>query len=254
MPNATGLPPKGQSRWPLGQFGPVNQVGIQKIFDDMVKQGFGPYILTATGPANSAAFSGVFTPMSAIPLTRLNLTGSQFDELNKQQKLKGNIIIWADVFGTPQDTRYTGVWGPNPSRQAWNCDAIDEGGAELQARFEAFNELTEEPRHIAGLYFYQLLDRLVDPAYKVWVDFLKRPHRHQDLGAPSISQCHAQLNAKYGSEINFLAGSRRNEIYLPICGSCGWPLIKRERKFPELEGRSHPAATAFAERVEFNQS
>jgi hypothetical protein len=100
--------------------------------------------------------------------------------------------------------------------------------------FETFNEVTEEPRQIAGLYFYQLLDRLVDPAYKVSVDFLKRPHRHQDLGAPSISQSLAQLNAKYGSEINFLAGGQRNEIYLPIFGSWDGCSLSESESSPNL--------------------
>ena len=62
------------------QFGPVNQAGIQQAFNDMAKQGWGPYILTATGPPSAAVFAGVFTPMSGIPLTRLNLTGQQLSE------------------------------------------------------------------------------------------------------------------------------------------------------------------------------
>jgi len=64
------------------QFGPLNQAGIQQAFDDMAKQGWGPYILTTTGPVNPAVFAGVFTPVNGIPLTRLNLTNQQFAEEN----------------------------------------------------------------------------------------------------------------------------------------------------------------------------
>ncbi len=119
------------------QFGPTNQSGIQQSFDDMAAQGFGPYILSATGPANSAVFVGVFTPMSSIPLTRLDLTGAEFAELNAQQQGKGRILLWADAFGTASDTRYTAIWGPNPSRQAWSCDGIAETGSAYKARFDA---------------------------------------------------------------------------------------------------------------------
>ncbi len=119
------------------QFGPTDQAGIQQWFDEMVAEGYGPFILSATGPANSAAFVGVFTPISSIPLTRLNLTGTEFAELNAQQQGKGRILVWADAFGTSSDTRYTAIWGPNPSRQAWSCDGIAETGSAYKARFDA---------------------------------------------------------------------------------------------------------------------
>src|SRR5260221_8098273 len=115
--------------------------------------------------------------------------------------------------------------------------------------FETFKEVTEEPRQIAGLYFYQLLDCLVDLAYKVSVDFRKRPHQYQDLGNPSIPQSLAELNAKYGSEINFLAGGQRNEIYLPIFGSWDGSSPSESDSFPNLRDDLIQAATAFAERA-----
>lgn len=150
------------------QFGPLNQAGIQQAFNDMAAQGWGPYILTATGPANSAIFAGVFTPMNGIPLTRLNLTGQQFAEENGKQQAAGRILWWADAFGTTVDPRYTAIWGPNPSRQAWNCDAIDEGGAALQARFEALTATWCRPAHIAMTPAGRLLELFVDSTIGPW--------------------------------------------------------------------------------------
>src|ERR1700736_2701995 len=83
----------------------------------------------------------------------------------------------------------------------------------------SFQHATKDPRQIAGLYFYQLLDCLVDLAYKVSADFRKRPQAYIDLGQPSIAPTLAALNAQYGSQINFLATNQRYEIYLPIFGA-----------------------------------
>jgi Beta-lactamase/Bacterial tandem repeat domain 1 len=150
------------------QFGPLDQAGIQQAFDDMAKQGWGPYILTATGPANAAVFAAVFTPMNGIPLTRLNLTGPQFETENGKQQAAGKILLWADAFGTPADTRYTAIWAPNPSRQAWSCDAIDEGDASLQGRFDALTATWCRPAHIAVTPASRHLEVFVDSTIGPW--------------------------------------------------------------------------------------
>jgi CubicO group peptidase (beta-lactamase class C family) len=143
------------------------QAGIQDAFDEMARQGWGPYILTATGPAAGAVFAAVFTPMAGIPLTRLSLTGQQFSDLNDAQQAAGRTLLWADAFGTPEDTRYTAIWGPNPEREAWNADALDEGGAELQARFDAMTASWARPAHVsvtpAGRHLEVFVDSVIGP-------------------------------------------------------------------------------------------
>ncbi|HKA22790.1 MAG TPA: hypothetical protein VKM94_17895 [Blastocatellia bacterium] len=114
---------------------------------------------------------------------------------------------------------------------------------------DSFEGATKEPRQIAGLYFYQLLDCLVDLAYKVSIDFRKRPHQYQDLGDASIPQSLAELNARYGTEINLLALGQRNEIYLPIFGSWDGSSSSESDSFPHLRDELIQAATAFAERA-----
>ena len=150
------------------QFGPLNQAGIQSAFNDMANQGWGPYILTATGPSNSAVFAGVFTPMNGIPLTRLNLSAQGFSDENGKQQAAGNILMWADAFGSSADPRYTAILGPNPSRQAWSCDAIDEGGAALQSRFEALTATRCRPAHLAVTPAGRLLELYVDSTIGTW--------------------------------------------------------------------------------------
>jgi CubicO group peptidase (beta-lactamase class C family) len=106
--------------------------------------------------------------MDAIPLTRLSLTGQQFADLNQAQQAAGRILLWADAFGTPDDTRYTAVWGPNPDREAWNVDAIDEGGAELQARFDAMTSSWARPAHVAVTPAGRHLEMFVDSLAGRW--------------------------------------------------------------------------------------
>ena len=150
------------------QFGPVDQAGMQKAFDDMVKIARGPYILTATGPASEPTFAGCFTPMPKTPLTRLNLTGKRFADLCAEQQAKGNTLIWADAFGSASDTHYTAIWGPNPTRQAWNCDAIDEKGDALQARYVGMRSVWARPAHVSVTSGHGYLELFVDSTVGEW--------------------------------------------------------------------------------------
>ena len=149
------------------QVGPLDQAGMQKAIDRLGK-GWGPAIITATGPSGSALFAGVFTPMDSIPLARLNMTGKQFTAECGGQNENGNILMWADVFGTSSNKRYAGIWGPNPSKRAWSCDPIDDSGDDLQARFEALRSAWERPAHIAVTPSGSILELFVDSTVGPW--------------------------------------------------------------------------------------
>jgi len=43
---------------------------FQQVFNEMSAKGFGPYLLSATGPANNPLIAASFRPMSPTPLTR----------------------------------------------------------------------------------------------------------------------------------------------------------------------------------------
>ena len=125
------------------------QAQFQDVFDQMADEGFGPFILTATGPKNSALFAGSFRKFDKVPLTRLNLSQQDFIDLNVDQKNKGRILLWVDSFGTVADTRYCAIWAPNPGKIAWNIDAVDEGNPERQQRFEAMRDMWARPTLVA---------------------------------------------------------------------------------------------------------
>lgn len=113
---------------------------------------------------------------------------------------------------------------------------------------KSFNEVTKEPRQIAGLYFYQLTDCLIDLAYQVSGDFRARPQLYRHLGEPAMPQTLASLNAKYGTEVGFLSKEQRSAIYKPIFGPWQGPPAADD-SFPRLRDGLILAAKAFAERA-----
>jgi hypothetical protein len=115
--------------------------------------------------------------------------------------------------------------------------------------FGSFQKVVEEPRQIAGLYFYQLLDCLVDLSYTVSCDFRKRPQLYRELGIPSIAPILAKLNVKYGTEVNLLSKTQRDEIYMPLFGNWDSLRINNDDNFPGLRDELLSAAAAFAERT-----
>ncbi len=114
---------------------------------------------------------------------------------------------------------------------------------------ESFNTVTNEPRQVAGLYFYMLLDCLVDLSYKVSQDFFGRPHLYTNLGQPSIAPILAKLNAQYGSDERLISKSQRNAIFVPVFGSSMGYSTNEKSDFPRLRDQLAEAASAFAERV-----
>jgi hypothetical protein len=111
----------------------------------------------------------------------------------------------------------------------------------------SFEDATRDPRQLAGIYFFQVLDCLVDLAYKISADFRKRPQLYRDLGQPSLAEVLARLNAKYGTEVNFLSGNERREIYLPIFGSWNGSSSSGNDSFARLSNDLVRASSAFAQ-------
>ncbi len=144
------------------------QAEFQTVFDDMASQGFGPFLITATGPKNSAKFAASFRKMSKIPLTRSNLSKAQFVALNTEQHNEGAILVWADCFGTASDPRYCAIWGPNPGKIAWNIDAVDEGGTTLQQRFAAMKGMGARPAVVSVTPAGRSMELFVDTQIGAW--------------------------------------------------------------------------------------
>ena len=144
------------------------QAEYQQTFQEMAADGFGPFIITATGPKDGALFAGSFRKMNTIPFTRSNLSKQEFINLNIERHGKGEILLWADSFGTTAEPRYCAIWGPNPERIAWNIDAVDENGSVLQQRFKAMRAVGARPALIAYTPSGKIMEAFVDSKVGKW--------------------------------------------------------------------------------------
>ena len=76
-----------------------------------------------------------------------------------------------------------------------------------------FDEVTASPREVAGLYFYQQLDMLIDLTRAVSSDFFARPHLYTDLGDPNLASDLARLHVRYGCDEKLMSREQRQQIY-----------------------------------------
>jgi hypothetical protein len=120
----------------------------------------------------------------------------------------------------------------------------------------SFEDVTREPRQVAGIYFYMVLDCLVDLAYKISRDFFKRPHLYTQLDNVVIrstelrlSEILARLHARYGSNERIPSKEQRTEIYVPIFDGAEDYSAADKGDFPCLRDQLLIAAARFAERV-----
>jgi Bacterial tandem repeat domain 1 len=64
----------------------------QATFNQMAAQGWGPLIVTATGPAHNPLFAASWFEVSPIPLTRHGMTAAEFNAQNQQAIKNGQIL------------------------------------------------------------------------------------------------------------------------------------------------------------------
>lgn len=123
----------------------------------------------------------------------------------------------------------------------------------------SFDTFTKEPHQIAGLYFYMILDCLVDLAHKISRDFFKRPHLYINLTDTkkdkeadtkiNLSELLAKLHARYGSDEKLPSKEQRFLIFEPIFGQSSNNSTNENSDFPRLRDQLVYACAAFAERV-----
>lgn len=150
------------------QFG-MDAATFQTTFDTMAKTGWGPLIVTATGPGDTPLFAASWFEVSPIPLTKFGLTAAQFTAQNQAAINNGLILRYADVYGDPGNPVYVGIWVPNTDNLAWNCDGIDDDPATLQARFNALTYGFARPTFSAETPVQHQLSLYDDSTAGAWV-------------------------------------------------------------------------------------
>lgn len=111
----------------------------------------------------------------------------------------------------------------------------------------SFAEVTAKPRQVAGLYFYYMLDCLVDLAFMVTKDFFSRPHIYTDVGG--LEAILPLFNARYGSNEYLPNPAQRMAIFTPIFGGMMKGSGTGQTDFERVKKNLYLAARAFSERV-----
>jgi CubicO group peptidase (beta-lactamase class C family) len=127
-----------QRDWPL-----LTADEFQDTFDKQTDKGYGPVIISATGPAGNPRFAVVFQPQSPIPLTRFGLRSGDDTDLKtiegrtKKAKVDGLILRWAASYGGEDDPRFAAIWTRNEDKTLWSTDGLLETVDGYQERFDA---------------------------------------------------------------------------------------------------------------------
>ncbi|WP_433437820.1 hypothetical protein [Nonomuraea sp. CA-141351] len=99
------------SNWGIWQ--DMSAEAFQQRFDQESREGAQPISVSATGPGDSPVFTAVFEKRRGKFLAKSDLTPDQFGAANKQAAGQGLALTSVDVYGTPDDLRYVGVWTVN---------------------------------------------------------------------------------------------------------------------------------------------
>src|SRR5262249_27322472 len=144
------------------QFDSLSLSAWHQTAKDLWNQGWHPYLVTATGPANDPVVAGVFREMKAATNTRHNMTAAELAAENQQMMDHGSILVSVDAYGTPADTRYIATWHPNTDNAAWNCDAIDADFAKTSHYFKALTSVWARPQLLAVTPAHRFVVMFVD--------------------------------------------------------------------------------------------
>ena len=118
------------------------------------------------------------------------------------------------------------------------------------ATFGSFLASTAEDKNleIARLYYYYVLDHLVDLAYDVSLDFFYRPHLYIDAGGTETASRIGYLRSGYGKEFLIPNKEQRTATYWAVFGD-GVGYDATTNDFGALRNSLLEACSAFAERV-----
>ncbi|MEU6713168.1 hypothetical protein ABZ897_16930 [Nonomuraea sp. NPDC046802] len=117
-----------------GMWQSMSPNGFQRRFDAGLREGVQPVSISATGSGDSTVFTAIFAKQRGKFFVKTNLTADGFAEANKKAYGGGLALTSVDVYGTPGDVRYVGVWSTNTGG-AWAYSS----GKSRQAHEAYFN-------------------------------------------------------------------------------------------------------------------
>jgi hypothetical protein len=116
----------------------------------------------------------------------------------------------------------------------------------------SFKKVTSAPHRVAGLYFFQQMDCLVDLAHRVAHDFYDRPELFTDLNdapppAPRLASTLAALHARSGCDERFLNKTQRRAIFSALFGADATMDAAEAGNFARLRDELLEACAVFVE-------
>lgn len=127
----------------------LSRSSFQAAFTSMTSIGWSPNLVSATGPSWNPLFAASFVMGPPAPFVIIDLTWAGFAAMNTSMRAGGFVLRWADVYGTPDDFRYLGIWETNDDGRAWTVTQ-DSSQANLKQVFDAMVGGFCRPVQIAG--------------------------------------------------------------------------------------------------------
>ena len=143
---------------------------LQQTIDDQHKAGFGPAIISATGPASSPKFAVVFEKHVAGSVHHLTMSASDLATQMAAQKTAGNILRWAASYGDADHQKFAAIWQPQGTDKVmWNGDGLVEDGGTYQQRYDAQTSTWARPFFVTLNKSRQYLSAFVANEVGDWV-------------------------------------------------------------------------------------
>jgi CubicO group peptidase (beta-lactamase class C family) len=185
----------------------VASAGFQSFFDLWTARGYVPVLISATGPATTAIFAGVFEQGITGPwLARHGMTSGlrsnagTFQHQNAMAFSQNMIVRSFAIYGSMNDRRYAAVWLANPGFVKWNVHPADTA-ADYQVSFDAETQL---PGYQLAGYRPAFVALSADQIYcSVFKD---------DVVGPWVAR-HDMTSAEYQAEFD----QQKSIGFYPIC-------------------------------------
>lgn len=141
----------------------------QQFYNDQVKKGFYPIIVSALGSGSNTVFAAVFEKTSGPkPFARHGLVSgpvdgpdkkihdtSTFTYWNRWAKSNNYILRWATVYGSADEPYYAAIWDPNEDNVSW--DVVFHGAdKKLALNFSGTDSSLLEPGDFQAVFDAQV--------------------------------------------------------------------------------------------------
>ena len=114
---------------------------------------------------------------------------------------------------------------------------------------DSFAAVTRRPREIASLYFFGVLDFLIEVTRLVAADFFRRPQLYLDLGDDdSAAGQLARLHSRCGSDESVPSREQRAAVFGPLFGDFFSAAAPGDQDFHRFSGDLMRAVVAYVER------